>query len=119
KLPAGYDEELGERGANLSGGERQRLGVARALARDARVLVLDEATSALDAENDALLQEAFGRALAGDRIGVIISHRLASLRGVHRVVVLDEGRVVEQGTPAELLAAGGAFARLWELQAAA
>jgi subfamily B ATP-binding cassette protein MsbA len=119
QLPAGYDEELGERGANLSGGERQRLGVARALARDARVLVLDEATSALDAENDALLQEAFGRALAGDRIGVIISHRLASLRGVHRVVVLDEGRVVEQGSPAELLAAGGAFARLWELQAAA
>jgi len=118
RLPGGLDAELGERGANLSGGERQRLGIARALARNARVLVLDEATSALDAENDALLQEAFARALGGDRIGVIISHRLASLRGVDRVVVLEAGRVVEEGRPEELLRAGGAFARLWELQAA-
>ena len=119
RLPGGLDAELGERGSNLSGGERQRLGVARALARDARVLVLDEATSALDAENDALLQEAFARVLGGERIGVIISHRLASLRGVDRVVVLDEGRIVEEGTPDELVRAGGAFARLWALQTAA
>jgi len=119
RLPGAYDAELGERGSNLSGGERQRLGVARALARDARVLILDEATSALDAENDALLQEAFARALGQGRIGVIISHRLASLRGVDRVVVLDDGRIVEQGRPEDLLAAGGAFARLWRLQAAA
>jgi len=118
RLPGGYDALLDERGANLSGGERQRLGIARALARDARVLVLDEATAALDAENDALLQEAFARALGGDRIGVVISHRLASLRGVDRVAVLDGGRVIEEGTPEELLAAGGAFARLWKLQAA-
>ncbi|WP_373048017.1 ABC transporter ATP-binding protein [Vulgatibacter sp.] len=118
RLPGGYDAVLGERGSNLSGGERQRLGVARALARGARVLVLDEATSALDAENDALLQEAFARALGGERIGVIISHRLASLRGVDRVVVLDGGRVVEDGRPDDLLRAGGAFSRLWQLQAA-
>lgn len=116
RLPGGWDAELSERGQNLSGGERQRLGVARALARDARVLVLDEATSALDAENDALLQEAFSRALSGERIGVIISHRLASLRGVDRVVVLDGGRVVEEGPPEALLEAGGPFARLWALQ---
>ena len=82
------------------------------------MLILDEATSALDAENDALLQEAFARALGGDRIGIIISHRLASLRGVDRVVVLEAGRVIEEGRPDELLRAGGAFARLWELQAA-
>lgn len=119
RLPDGYESQLAERGQNLSGGERQRLGVARALARDAKVLILDEATSALDAENDALLQEAFARALGGDRIGVIISHRLASLRGVDRVVVLDAGRVIEEGRPEELLRSGGAFARLWAIQAAA
>lgn len=118
RLPAGWDSPLDERGANLSGGERQRLGIARALARQARVLILDEATSALDAENDALLQEAFSRALGEGRIGVVISHRMASLRGVDRVVVLDQGRVVEEGTPDELRAAGGAFARLCSLQAA-
>jgi ATP-binding cassette, subfamily B, bacterial MsbA len=117
RLEGAYDAELGERGGNLSGGERQRLGVARALARDARVLILDEATSALDAENDALLQEAFARALGQGRIGVIISHRLASLRGVDRVVVLEHGRIVEEGRPEDLLDAGGAFARLWALQA--
>lgn len=116
RLEGGLDAPLGEAGANLSGGERQRLGVARALARGARVLLLDEATSALDAENDALLQEAFARALGRGRIGVIISHRLASLRGVDRVVVLERGRIVEEGSPAELLASGGAFARLWALQ---
>ncbi|AKU90470.1 ABC transporter ATP-binding protein [Vulgatibacter incomptus] len=119
RLPGGLDGELAQGGGNLSGGERQRLGIARALARQARVLVLDEATSALDAENDALLQEAFSRAMAGDRIGIVISHRLASVRGVDRVVVLEQGRVVEEGTPDELLRAGGRFARLWELQAAA
>jgi subfamily B ATP-binding cassette protein MsbA len=113
----GLDAPLGETGGNLSGGERQRLGIARALARNARVLVLDEATSALDAENDALLQEAFARALAGDRIGVVISHRLASMRGVDRVVVLDRGRVVEEGRPEELLRAGGRFQALFGDQA--
>jgi len=118
RLPEGYESQLAQGGGNLSGGERQRLGVARALARDAKVLILDEATSALDAENDAFLQETFVRALGGDRIGVVISHRLSSLRGVDRVVVLDQGRVVEEGTPEELLRLGGRFASLWQLQAA-
>jgi ABC-type multidrug transport system fused ATPase/permease subunit len=118
RRPEGLDAPLGERGGNLSGGERQRLGIARALARDARVLILDEATSALDAANDALLQDAFARALGGERLGVVISHRLASMRGVDRVVVLDRGRVVEQGTPGELLRAGGRFQALFGDQAA-
>ena len=82
-------------------------------------MILDEATSALDAGSDALLQDAFSRALGGDRIGVVISHRLASLRGVDRVVVLDRGHVVEQGTPEELLRAGGRFQALFGDQAAA
>jgi len=112
----GYDVDFAEGGRNLSGGERQRVGVARALARDARILILDEPTSALDAENDALLQEAFARALGGDRIGVLITHRLRSVQGVDRVVVLEAGRVVEEGTPAELLARGGRFARMLALE---
>lgn len=112
----GYEADLAEGGRNLSGGERQRVGVARALARDARILVLDEPTSALDAENDALLQEAFARALGGDRIGVLITHRLRSVQGVDRVVVLEAGRVVEEGTPAELIARGGRFARMLALE---
>lgn len=119
RLPKGYEQILAQGGGDLSGGERQRLGIARALARQARVLILDEATSALDAENDASLQEAFARALGGDRIGVMISHRLSSLGGVDRVVVLEQGRVVEDGDPAELLRAGGRFAALWALEAAA
>lgn len=95
----GWEGDFAEGGKNLSGGERQRVGIARALARDAKLLILDEPTSALDAENDALLQEAFSRALGGDRIGVIITHRLQSLQGVDRVVVLEGGEVVEDGPP--------------------
>lgn len=112
----GYDGDFAEGGKNLSGGERQRVGVARALVRDARILILDEPTSALDAENDALLQEAFARALGGDRIGVLITHRLRSVQGVDRLVVLEKGRVVEEGSPEELLARGGRFARMLALE---
>ncbi|HWV38201.1 MAG TPA: ATP-binding cassette domain-containing protein, partial [Vulgatibacter sp.] len=118
RLPNGYEAILTQGGGGLSGGERQRLGIARALARGARMLILDEATSALDAENDALLQEAFARALGRDRIGVLISHRMSTIRWADRVVVLDRGRVVEEGPPDELLRRGGRFARLCELQAA-
>lgn len=114
----GYEGDFAEGGKNLSGGERQRIGVARALARDARILLLDEPTSALDAENDAALQEAFARAMEGDRIGILITHRLQSIQGVDRVVVLEEGRVVEDGSPAALLAKGGRFAELLALQSA-
>ncbi|HLV60345.1 MAG TPA: ATP-binding cassette domain-containing protein, partial [Fredinandcohnia sp.] len=113
------DGRVGERGLALSGGQRQRLGIARALVREARILILDEPTSALDAENDALLQEAFARALGGERIGLIITHRLRSLGGVDRVVVLEAGRVVEEGPPADLLARGGRFAQMMALEAAA
>lgn len=115
----GLEGDFAEGGKNLSGGERQRLGIARALVREARILILDEPTSALDAENDALLQEAFARALGGERIGLIITHRLRSLGGVDRVVVLEAGRVVEEGPPADLLARGGRFAQMMALEAAA
>ncbi len=114
-LPEGFASRLGERGKTLSGGQRQRLAIARALVRDAPVLLLDEATSALDAENERLVQLALEQAMAG-RTTLVIAHRLSTVLRADRIVVMDEGRVVEEGRHAELLARGGLYARLARLQ---
>lgn len=114
-LPQGLDSYLGEGGARLSGGQRQRLSIARALLRDAPILLLDEATSALDAESERLVQDALGRLMKG-RTTIVIAHRLATVRAADRIIVLDEGRVVEQGDHASLMAKSGLYARLASLQ---
>ena len=114
-LPQGFETPLGERAKTLSGGQRQRLAIARALVRDAPILLLDEATSALDAENERLVQRALHDAMSG-RTTLVIAHRLATVLKADRIVVMDEGRVVETGTHAELAARGGLYARLAQLQ---
>ena len=114
-LPEGLDTFMGEGGARLSGGQRQRIAIARALLRDAPLLLLDEATSALDAESERLVQDALDRLMA-DRTTIVIAHRLATVRAADRIVVMDEGRIVEEGTHATLNARGGLYARLARLQ---
>jgi ATP-binding cassette subfamily B protein len=114
-LPQGLDTPLGERAKTLSGGQRQRLAIARALVRGAPILLLDEATSALDAENERLVQRALADAMQG-RTTLVIAHRLATVLAADRIVVMDAGQVVEEGTHAELIARAGLYARLAELQ---
>ena len=114
-LPEGLDTYMGEGGARLSGGQRQRIAIARALLRDAPLLLLDEATSALDAESERLVQDALDRLMA-HRTTIVIAHRLATVRAADRIVVMDAGRIVEQGTHATLTAQGGLYARLARLQ---
>ncbi len=114
-LPEGLDTNLGEGGARLSGGQRQRITIARALLRDAPILLLDEATSALDAESERLVQEALER-LMENRTTLVIAHRLATVRAAERIIVMDEGRIVESGTHADLTGRGGLYARLASLQ---
>jgi ATP-binding cassette subfamily B protein len=114
-LPDGYDTMVGERGVKLSGGQRQRVALARAVLRDAPVLLLDEATSALDSESEILIQEALWRLMEG-RTALVVAHRLSTVAGMDRLVVLDRGRIIEQGAHQELLTAGGVYAKLWEHQ---
>jgi ATP-binding cassette subfamily B protein len=115
KLPQGYDTLLGERGITLSGGQRQRIAIARAILRDAPLLLLDEATSALDAENERLVQTALANLMVG-RTTLVIAHRLATIQRLKRIVVLEEGRVVAEGSHADLVERGGLYARLARLQ---
>ena len=112
KLPDGVDTKIGSDGTYLSGGEQQRVALARAILKDAPIVVLDEATAFADPENEALIQKAFARLMEG-RTVIMIAHRLSTVVGADKIVVLDQGHVVEQGTHAELLVAGGLYARMW------
>lgn len=114
-LEGGYDAPVGERGVMLSGGQRQRIAIARAILRDAPVLLLDEATSALDAQSEMLVQKALEHLMQG-RTTLVIAHRLATVLKADHILVMDQGRIVEQGTHATLSQSGGIYARLASLQ---
>jgi ATP-binding cassette subfamily B protein len=115
RLPQGYETPVGERGVTLSGGQRQRIAIARAILREAPLLLLDEATSSLDAESETLVQQALKRLML-DRTSIVIAHRLATVQNCDRILVLDHGRIVEEGTHGSLASAGGLYARLAKLQ---
>jgi subfamily B ATP-binding cassette protein MsbA len=118
RLPAGFDTLVGENGVMLSGGQRQRLAIARALLKDAPILILDEATSALDSESERHIQGALDRVMAG-RTTLVIAHRLSTIEKADLILVMDQGRIVERGTHAELLAANGPYANLLQFSQAA
>ena len=115
ELPEGYDTMIGENGSELSGGERQRISIARAFLKDAPIVLLDEATASLDVENETKVQSALSR-LIKDKTVMVIAHRMRTVAGANKIVVLSDGRVAEQGSPAELLKSGGVFADMVRLQ---
>ena len=115
KLPDGYDSFVGERGVMLSGGQKQRIAIARAILRDAPILLLDEATSALDSESEALVQQAFEK-ISKDRTTLVVAHRLATVKKADRILVMDKGQIISEGTHSELVSQGGLYSRLAELQ---
>jgi len=115
KLPHGLDTTVGERGVKLSGGQRQRVAIARAILKNAPILILDEATSALDSESEKLIQDALWD-LMDDRTSIVIAHRLSTIAKLDRIIVLDDGKIIEQGTHSELLSKNGRYAKLWSHQ---
>jgi ATP-binding cassette subfamily B protein len=114
-LPQGYETLVGERGVKLSGGQRQRIAIARAMLKNAPIILLDEATSALDSESEALIQDALWKLMEG-RTAIIIAHRLSTIQRMDRIIVMDDGKIVEQGTHKKLVKAGGIYAKLWKRQ---
>ena len=115
ELPEGYNTMLGDRGVNISGGQRQRIAIARAILKDPRILVLDEATSALDTESERVVQEALNRLMVG-RTSIIIAHRLSTIKNADRILVLDKGKLAEDGTHEELMNKNGLYAHLYQIQ---